>query len=132
MAAAFIAFIVIGLAIPVLPLHVHQDLGFGTFLVGLVAGSQFAAAIASRVWTGQDADRRGAKHAVSFGLMVAAVAGRLYFLSLNFITSPAMSVAILLLGRALLGVGEASSSQERKLGALRSLVFKTPVRYSPG
>lgn len=106
MAAVFIAFIVIGLAIPVLPLHVHQDLGLGTFLVGLVAGSQFAAAIASRVWAGQDADTRGAKHAVSFGLMIAAAAGLLYFLSLNFITSPAMSVAILLLGRALLGVGE--------------------------
>ena len=40
MAAVFIAFIVIGLAIPVLPLHVHQGLGLGTFLVGLVAGSQ--------------------------------------------------------------------------------------------
>jgi hypothetical protein len=40
MAAVFIAFIVIGLAIPVLPLHVHRGLGLGTFLVGLVAGSQ--------------------------------------------------------------------------------------------
>jgi quercetin dioxygenase-like cupin family protein len=28
---------------PVLPLHVHQGLGLGTFVVGLVAGSQFAA-----------------------------------------------------------------------------------------
>ena len=52
MAAVFVAFIVIGLAIPVLPLHVHQGLGLGTFLVGLVAGSQFAAAIVSRVWAG--------------------------------------------------------------------------------
>jgi hypothetical protein len=48
MAAVFIVFIVIGLAIPVLPLHVHQGLGVGTFLVGLVAGSHFAAAIVSR------------------------------------------------------------------------------------
>jgi hypothetical protein len=30
----------------------------------------------------------------------------LYFLSLSFITRPAISVTILLLGRALLGVGE--------------------------
>src|SRR5437868_2492470 len=65
MAAVFMAFIVIGLAIPVLPLHVHEGLGLGTFLVGLVAGSQFAAAILSRVWAGRDADIRGAKHAVS-------------------------------------------------------------------
>src|SRR5438093_12945251 len=44
MAAVFIAFLVIGAALPVLPLHVHETLGLGTFLVGLVAGSQFAAA----------------------------------------------------------------------------------------
>jgi MFS family permease len=72
MASVFIAFIVIGLAIPVLPLHVHQGLGLGTFLVGLVAGSQFAAAILSRVWAGRDADIRGAKHAVIDGLIIAA------------------------------------------------------------
>jgi MFS family permease len=106
MAAVFIAFIVIGLAIPVLPLHVHQGLGLGTFLVGLVAGSQFAAAIVSRVWAGRYADARGAKHAVIAGLTIAAVAGLLYLVSLNFITRPATSVVVLLLGRALLGVGE--------------------------
>src|SRR5579859_8087437 len=56
MGAVFIAFLVIGMAMPVLPLHVHQGLGLGTFLVGLVAGSQFAAAILSRVWAGRRAD----------------------------------------------------------------------------
>jgi len=44
-AVVFIAFLVIGLALPVLPLHVHQDLGLGTFVVGLVAGAQFAASL---------------------------------------------------------------------------------------
>jgi MFS family permease len=106
MAAVFVAFIVIGLAIPVLPLHVHQGLGLGTFLVGMVAGSQFAAAILSRVWAGRDADARGAKHAVITGLMIAAAAGLLYFLSLSFLARPAISVLVLLAGRALLGVGE--------------------------
>jgi MFS family permease len=106
MAAVFVAFIVIGLAIPVLPLHIHQGLGFGTFLVGLVVGSQFAAAILSRVWAGRDADVRGARHAVMAGLMIAAAAGLLYFLSLTLVTRPEMSVMVLLLGRALLGVGE--------------------------
>jgi len=106
MAAVFIAFIVIGLALPVLPLHVHQDLGFGTFLVGLVAGSQFAAAIGSRVWAGRHADARGAKAAVVLGLLIAAAAGLLYLASLRFAGAPAIAVTILLLGRALLGVGE--------------------------
>src|SRR6266513_1589163 len=106
MGAVFVAFLVIGMALPVLPLHVHQRLGFGTFLVGLVAGSQFAAAILSRVWAGRHADTRGAKTAVTSGLMIAAAAGLLYLLSLRFASTPAISVTILLLGRALLGVGE--------------------------
>jgi MFS family permease len=106
MAAVFIAFLVIGLALPVLPLHVHQGLGLGTFLVGLVAGSQFAAAIVSRVWAGRHADRRGAKLAVITGLIIASAAGLLYLLSLQFVSAPAISVSVLLLGRALLGVGE--------------------------
>jgi len=34
MAAVFVAYLVIGLAMPVVPLHVHQGLGLGTFFVG--------------------------------------------------------------------------------------------------
>src|SRR5437660_12502930 len=60
MATVFIAFLVIGIAMPVLPLHVHHGLELSTFIVGLVAGSQFAAAIASRLWAGRYADASGA------------------------------------------------------------------------
>src|SRR5215212_4254658 len=63
----FIAFLMIGMAMPVLPLHVHHGLGFGTFLVGLVAGSQFAASVVSRVWAGRHSDLRGPTHAVVTG-----------------------------------------------------------------
>jgi MFS family permease len=74
--------------------------------VGLVAGSQFAASVFSRLWAGRHSDSRGAKHAVVAGLLLAAVAGLLYLLSLRFVSEPAISVTILLLGRALLGAGE--------------------------
>jgi hypothetical protein len=74
-AVVFIAFLVIGLALPVLPLHVHQGLGLGAFVVGLVAGTQFAASLLSRFWAGHYADSRGAKRATVTGLVVAAVAG---------------------------------------------------------
>ena len=106
MTTVFIAFLVIGIAMPVLPLHVHQGLELSTFVVGLVAGAQFAAAILSRVWAGRYSDASGAKHAVIAGLMIAAAGGLLYLLSLRFVTEPATSATILLLGRALLGVGE--------------------------
>jgi MFS family permease len=104
--AVFIAFLVIGMAMPVLPLHVHQGLGYGSFIVGLVAGSQFAAAILSRVWAGRQSDTRGPKSAVIAGLAIAAASGLLYFLSLSFSERPLMSITVLLLGRAVLGVGE--------------------------
>jgi MFS family permease len=106
MGVVFMAFLVIGLALPVLPLQVHQGLGFGTFIVGLVAGSQFAASLVSRVWAGRHADSRGPKQAVIAGLLASAAAGLLYLLSLRFAREPATSVTILLLGRAVLGAGE--------------------------
>jgi MFS family permease len=102
----FTAFLVIGLALPVLPLHVHQGLGLGTFVVGLVAGAQFGASLLSRFWAGGYADRRGAKRAVVTGLLLAAAAGLFYVLSLRFAGQPEVSVTILLLGRAVLGGAE--------------------------
>lgn len=106
MSAVFVAYLVIGMAMPVLPLHVHQGLGLGTFIVGLVSGTQFAASLFSRVWAGQHADSKGAKHTVVTGLLVAAAAGLFYLFSLRFAATPEASVAILLLGRALLGGAE--------------------------
>src|SRR6516165_4259144 len=84
MAVVLIAFLIIGLALPVLPLHVHQGLGFGTFIVGLVTGSQFGASLLSRMLAGHYADRRGPKRAVIIGLLAAIAAGLLYVLSLHF------------------------------------------------
>src|SRR4051794_35630250 len=106
MGVVFVAFLVIGMAMPVLPLHVHNGLGFGTFMVGLVAGSQFAASLISRPWAGHFSDDRGAKRAVIVGLLTAAVAGLLYLCSLLLLRTPELSVATLLVGRAVLGGAE--------------------------
>ncbi|WP_234683934.1 arabinose transporter [Bradyrhizobium monzae] len=106
MGVVFVAFLVIGVAMPVLPLHVHDGLGLGTFVVGLVAGSQFAASLISRPWAGHFSDSRGAKGGVVVGLVAAVASGLLYLLSLCFSALPLASVAILLLGRGLLGAAE--------------------------
>jgi MFS family permease len=106
MAIVLIAFLIIGLALPVLPLHVHQDLGFGALIVGLVTGSQFGASLLSRVSAGRHADRRGPKRAVVAGLLTAVAAGLLYTLSLYFAGAPTVAVSVLLVGRALLGGAE--------------------------
>ncbi len=106
MAVVFIAFLIIGMALPVLPLHVHQELGLSTFVVGLVTGSQFVAALIARVWSGHYADSRGTKRAVVAGLLSAVAGGLLYLISLPFVSAPGMSASILLFGRALLGAAE--------------------------
>lgn len=102
----FVVFMVTGLAMPVLPLHVHDGLRMGTVMVGLVTGAQFAAALVSRVWSGRVSDTRGAKQAVVMGMLAAVAAGLLYFLSLRYVSAPTLSAAILLAGRALLGGAE--------------------------
>ena len=104
--AVLVGFIIIGVALPVLPLHVENDLGFGTFIVGLVAGAQFAASLISRVWSGSYSDRRGAKKGVVAGLIAAAVAGLLYLVSVWVLWAPALSAGILMAGRAVLGGAE--------------------------
>jgi MFS family permease len=105
-AVVFIGYLVIGLAMPVLPLYVHQGLGLGTFAVGLVTGAQFSASLLSRMPAGHYADSHGAKHGIVLALLIAAASGLLYLLSLYFVVSPRTSLAILLLGRAVLGVAE--------------------------
>jgi len=106
MGTVFVSFLIVGLAMPVLPLHVHHGLGLSTVVVGVVAGSQFAASIFSRVWAGRHADARGAKHAVVVGLLLAAAGGLLYLSSLRFVGQPVAAAMLLVGGRALLGAGE--------------------------
>jgi MFS family permease len=105
MAVVLVAFLVIGLAMPVLPLHVHDGLGLGTFVVGLVAGSQFASALLTRPWAGTYSDRRGPKRAVITGLLLGSGAGLLYLLSLGSADADVAGV-ILVSGRLLLGAAE--------------------------
>lgn len=102
----FVVYLVIGFALPIIPLHVHGDLGLGGFAVGLVAGGQFTASLISRFWSGNYADTRGGKKSITVGLIVAAVSGLIYWISLQFSDSPLISVSILLIGRAILGAGE--------------------------
>lgn len=106
MGAVFISFMVIGMALPVLPLQVHNELGFGPFVVGNVAGCQFVASLISRLWAGRLTDTRGAKYAVRLGLCTAIAGGVFYTASLFLLTTPVMSVIALFIGRTLLGGAE--------------------------
>lgn len=106
MAAVFAGLMVIGIALPALPLHIHDELKFGGFIVGSVASAQFAAALISRLWAGRLADRRGGKLSLALGLATASIAGLIYLASIAFLGQPALSVSLLLIGRATLGAAE--------------------------
>ncbi|HUQ82673.1 MAG TPA: arabinose transporter [Gemmatimonadaceae bacterium] len=106
MLVVLVAYLIVGVAMPVLPLYVHQELGLGTFMVGLAAGVEFAAALVSRFWAGRYADTRGAKRAVVAGLLMGAASGLLYLLSLQFTHAAGAAIAVLLVGRVVLGGAE--------------------------
>ena len=106
MALVFVVFGLTGLAMPVLPLHVHHTLGFSTFVVGWIAGSQFAASLATRVWSGHLSDTRGTHPVMRAGLWGASASGAWYLLSLAWPAAPQASLALLLAGRAVLGGAE--------------------------
>src|SRR5947209_6253726 len=106
MIVVLVAYLIIGLAMPVLPLYVHEQLGLSTFMVGVAAGVEFAAALLSRFWAGRYADTRSAKRAMIVGLAMGTTAGLLYLTSLQFANAPVAAIAILLVGRAFLGGAE--------------------------
>ncbi len=106
MLVLFVAYLVIGITMPALPLHVNQGMGLSPFVVGVVGSTQFAAALFSRFWAGAHSDARGPKNAMIAGLLTIALSGVAYLVSLQFAAAPHISVAVLMVGRLLLGIGQ--------------------------
>ena len=101
----FMEFLAMGIPLSVLPVHVHGVLGFGTFVVGVAIGAQSWVTLATRHAAGTRSDRDGPRRAALIGLLLSTVAGALYAVSSGIGQSTA-SLAVLLLGRGLLGMGE--------------------------
>ncbi|EMX5808133.1 arabinose transporter [Salmonella enterica] len=99
-------FLIIGIALPVLPRYVHHQLGFGTFAVGLVTGAQFAASLITRFAAGRYADQFGGRRAIHLGLLLAIVGGLFYLISLPCTAQPIAAIVLLLIGSAIVGGAE--------------------------
>lgn len=104
-AMVFAEFLAMGLPLPVLPVHVHGALGFGSLAVGLVIGAQSWMTLLTRHGAGTRTDRNGPSGVATRGLLVSTMAGVLYALSYA-VATPGLALAVLLLGRVLLGLGE--------------------------
>jgi MFS family permease len=107
MLSVFDGFLAMGMALPVLPRHVHDVLGQGTVMVGVVMGCQYASSLFGRMWAGELSDARGPRRAALAGLVAACGVGLLYLASVPFApSSPSLSLALLMAGRLLTGITE--------------------------
>lgn len=104
--AVFLVYLTIGAPLPVIPLFVHDRLGFDPLIVGIVIGAQAAATLLARPLAGGVADRRGTKAAVIVGALITVLAGVFYFIATLLEASPAASLAAILAGRLALGLGD--------------------------
>ncbi|HTJ57214.1 MAG TPA: MFS transporter, partial [Devosiaceae bacterium] len=105
-AALFCGYLAVGLPLSVLPLFVHDRLGFSNLIVGLVVGVQFLVTVLTRGYAGRVSDRQGGKRSALQGAVVSALAGLLYFIAAMPGLSPATSLTIVLVGRLAAGFGE--------------------------
>ncbi len=105
----FVCYLCVGLPLAVLPTYVHNRLGYGAVLAGLIISAQYVATMLSRPRVGQMADRSGPKLAVAWGFAICAVSGALIVLSTFTPENPALSYLILLFSRLALGVCESST-----------------------
>jgi MFS family permease len=105
-AALFCGYLCIGLPLPVLPIFIHHKLAFGNLIVGLVIGVQFLTTVLTRGYAGRITDHQGGRRAAIQGAMVCALGGLLYFIAAQPNLSPAISLAVIVIGRLVAGFGE--------------------------
>jgi len=106
LAIAFIGFLTVGIPLPILPIQVHEALGFGTVTVGITIGLQSLATVATRQYAGRLCDSQGPRAAVLLGLPVGSLAGATYLVAALAPGGRIAGLAILLAGRVLLGISE--------------------------
>lgn len=102
----FLACLTIGMSLSVVPLFVHDVLGFHNVVVGFAVGVQSLATVLTRKFAGRTADQRGARVALMRGLTFVGLSG-IAMLATGLVTlSPEPRLGVLTISRLLLGVGE--------------------------
>jgi MFS family permease len=102
----FIGYFTIGLALAVLPIFIHQVLGYNTMIAGVVISLQYITTFLMRGYAGSMVDKRGPKPAVIIGMVGFALSGILLLAAYLFRSTPTISLSILVITRLMTGFGE--------------------------
>ena len=102
----FCSYFTIGASLPVIPLFVHDELGFGPVIVGIAIGAQALVTVLTRAWAGMRIDHHGPKAGMLLGVAACTLSGLCYLGAAALAANPVASLATLLLGRIVLGVGD--------------------------
>lgn len=105
-AFTFLGYFIIGLALAILPVFVHEDLGFATIVAGIVISIQYIATFFVRGISGSIVDRRGPKPAVVFSMAVFTLSGLLLVAVALLRAHPALCLGVLACTRLITGIGE--------------------------
>lgn len=102
----FIGYFTIGLALGVLPVFIHQQLGYSTMVAGVVISLQYVTTFLFRGYAGNIVDQKGPKPAVLSGMIGFAISGILLFAAYALRATPILSLGMLIVTRLMTGFAE--------------------------
>lgn len=116
-----ICYLSIGLPLAVLPGYIHYQLGYSSFIAGVVISLQYISTLISRPHAGRYTDIWGPKKVVSRGIVCCLLSGLFTLLAVLLQSSPPLAVAALLVGRIFLGVGESFTATGTTLWGIKTV-----------
>ena len=105
-AFTFLGYFTIGLALGVLPIFIHQQLGYNTMIAGIVISLQYVTTFLFRGYAGNIVDKKGPKPAVILGMIGFTLSGILLFVVYILRDHTTLSLIILIITRLVTGFGE--------------------------
>ena len=116
-----ICYLSIGLPLAVLPGYIHYQLGYSTFVAGIVISLQYISTLISRPHAGRYTDIWGPKKVVSLGIICCLLSGAFTLLAVLLQATPMLAIAALLAGRVFLGVGESFTATGATLWGIKTV-----------
>jgi len=102
----FIGYFTIGLPLAVLPIFIHQQLGYSTLMAGIVISLQYVTTFLLRGYAGNIVDKKGPKPAVTIGMIGFTLSGILLFIAYTCRGTALLSLGILIVTRLMTGFAE--------------------------